>query len=354
LTASITIRECSAELEPSWSAYLSRRPDATLYHTLRWRDLVVEVFGHAPLYLMAERAGEVVGVLPLFAVRMPLLGCKVISLPYDVGSGGALAEDAATESLLVEAAIARARALGARYLELRCEEERSALHALGLHVARPVSISEMWLQDGAGAVWSRVEKDHRKSLRKAESRGVVVRAADRASDFDAFYDVYLQTFREFGTPPYGPHYFPALFERLHEDGSARVFLAEREGRAIGGLVAFCFGRRWVSKFAACLPEAIPLRAYPALYGAALEAALANGAERLSWGTSAPHQKGLIDFKQRWGAVTRPALLYSAAIRGAPPDLSRYYDENGPAQRAWRRMPLFATRLLGGPLNRWFC
>jgi hypothetical protein len=244
--------------------------------------------------------------------------------------------------------------LGARYVELRCDAERAVLDGLGWSIARPVLISELSLSDGAAAAWGRVEKDHKKSMRKALSRGVVIRPAANAADFASFYRVYLKTFLEFGTPPYGPRYFPALFEHLHADGAVRLFLAELEGRAVGGLVAFCFGRRWVSKFAACLPEAISLRAYPALYGAALEAALEAGAERLSWGTSAAHQTGLIDFKQRWGAVTRPAVIYSAAVNGAAPDLARYYDENGLAQRAWRKLPLFATRLLGGPLNRWFC
>jgi Acetyltransferase (GNAT) domain len=354
LTSTIAIHECDVASEPQWRDYIASRADATLYQTLRWRDLIVDVFGHEPVYLIAERGGAVVGVLPLFAVRLPLLGCKLISLPYDVGSGGALADDPATERALALAAIERARALSARYVELRCDAEHEALDGLGLRVARPVLISELSLAGGSAAVWGRVEKDHKKSLRKAQSRGVVIRAAESAADFERFYGVYLKTFLEFGTPPYGPRYFPALFEHLHAQREVRIFLAEVEGRALGGLVAFCFGRRWVSKFAACLPEAIPLRAYPALYGAALEAALEAGVERLSWGTSAPHQAGLIDFKQRWGAVTQPAVLYSAAVNGAAPDLARYYDENGLAQRAWRRLPLFATRLLGGPLNRWFC
>jgi hypothetical protein len=348
------VREIGRDGAARWLAYLARNRDATLYHTLRWRDVIVDVFGHEPIYLVAERGGEVSGVLAAFAVRMPLLGCKLISIPYDVGSGGALADDAESERALVEAAIARARTLGARYAEFRYETERPALTQLGLRVAQPVLISEMALDGGPDAVWARVEKDHRKSLRKSASRGVVIREAGGAADFEAFYGVYLRTFLEFGTPPYGPRYFPALFEHLHRDRAVRLFLAEHESRVVGGLVAFSFGRRWVSKFAACLPEAVPLRAYPALYGAALEAALAAGAERLSWGTSVPHQTGLIDFKQRWGAVTRPALLYSAAVRGEAPDLARYYDADGLAQRAWRRLPLFATRWIGGPLNRWFC
>ncbi len=352
--APLEIRRIAREGCARWDGYVARRADATLYHSLRWRDLILEVFGHEPVYLLAERSGETVGVLPLFAIRFPLLGCKLISLPYDVGSGGALADDVAVEQALAEAALTYARQRGARYVELRCDGEREALDRLGLGLSQPVLISELWLTDGAEAVWARVEKDHRKSLRKARARGIEVRPAESEADFEAFYSVYLRTFHEFGTPPYARRYFLALHRLLHADRSVRVLLAELEGRAVGGLVAFCFGRRWVSKFAACLPEAIPLRAYPALYGAALEGALAAGVERLSFGSSAPHQRGLIDFKERWGSVTRPARLYSAAVRGRPPDLSGYYDENGLAQRAWRRLPLFATRLLGGPLNHWFC
>jgi len=110
----------------------------------------------------------------------------------------------------------------------------------------------------------------------------------------------------------------------------------------------------VSKFAACLPEAVPLRAYAALYGSTIDLALEARVRRLSWGTSATHQTGLIDFKRRWGAVGRPAALYAHPVRKVPPSVERYYDETGLERRLWKKLPVGLTPFAGGLLSRWFC
>jgi hypothetical protein len=337
-----------------WTGYLVGHPEATLYHTLAWREVVREVFAHRPYYLIAERNGQVCGVLPLFLARFPLLGSKLISLPYDIGSGGPLASDLAAETALVRHAMQLARSLGVKYLELRSGGPRPACDALGLLRSEPVVISDMDLGEDERAVWSAVSADNRQSIRKAKNRGVTVRDAASEADVRAFYQVYLEAFLAFGTPPYGPRYFPTVWRRLHETGGVRLLLAEVEGQCVGGLVLYCWQKNLVSKFAACRASAVPLRAYPALYGAAIETALGLGARRLSWGTSARHQQGLIEFKERWGAKSRTAAIYHLPVRGSPPSIERYYDSEGLERKLWRKLPVGVTPLLGDWLSRWFC
>lgn len=336
-----------------WMAYVRAHPDATLYHTLQWRDLIADVFGHSPTYLVARQAGRLAGVLPLFHVRVPLLGSKLISLPYDIGCGGALADSAPVEQALAGRAMGLARDLGVDYLELRHGSGRPPLDSLGFRTQSPVLISDMLLESEA-AVQARIASDHRKAIRKASSRGVTVRPAESAADYRAFYDVYLRVFREFGTPPYHERYFTALRERLHADGGVLLLLAEAGGRCVGGLTMFCWQQSLVSKFAACLPEAVPLRAYAALYWRAIEFGLARGYRRLSWGTSSRDQTGLIEFKERWGATTQPAVLYDLDLGGKAPDIASYYDSGGLARKIWRKLPIGVTRAGGAVLNRWFC
>jgi len=199
-----------------------------------------------------------------------------------------------------------------------------------------------------------MEKDHRKAIRKAENRGVEVREAQSLEDFEDFYQVYLRVFRAFGTPPYGANYFPTLWQHLRASGAMRLLLARVEQRCVGGLLLFCWRRNLVSKFAACLPEAVPLRAYVALYWRAIQLGLKLGYRQLSWGTSSRDQMGLIEFKERWGAHTRPAVLYDLPVRGKIPSIEKYYDAEGLTRRLWRMLPISTTRNVGGFLNRWFC
>lgn len=339
--------------EECWSRFLTKHSEANLYHTLIWRDVIQEVFGHQPVYLVCESAGSVCGVLPLFLVKLPLLGSKLISIPYDIGSGGALANDNRSERALVERAMVLAREMRVAYLELRYGSQRQALADLEFRKSEPVLISDMVLDDKA-RVWARVQNDHRKAIRKAKNRGVTVREAVGIEDFRKFYQVYLRVFRDFGTPPYGANYFPVLWRRLQASGAVRLLLAYAEQQCVGGLLLFCWGRNLISKFAVCLPEAVPLRAYAALYWRAIEIGLELDYERLSWGTSSRGQTGLIDFKERWGASSRSAVLYSLPVRRDVPSIEKYYDSEGFARRLWKRLPIRVTPLLGSQLNRWFC
>jgi len=352
-SAQPVVRELGHADIAAWTQFLKTHPDANLYHTPVWRDTLAEVFGHRPLYLLAESDGKVSGVLPLYLVRAPLLGSKLISIPYDIGSGGGLAADQASERALVERAIAIARERKVNYLELRYGQPRDFLETMGFQKSEPVLISEMSLGPEE-QVWAQVEKDHRKAVQKAAKRGIEVREAVTLADFREFERVQLQVFRDFGTPPYGANYFPALLRNLQSEGHVKMLLAYVDGGCVGGLVLFGWGKNMVSKFAACLPHAVPLRAYAALYWRAIQLGIQLGYQRISWGTSSRDQTGLIEFKERWGAVTHPAVLYDLPVNGAIPDISRYYDSTGLERRAWRKLPIPVTQWGGGILSRWFC
>lgn len=353
----LVVREAGSGDAAAWDRFVAAHPESNLYHTLRWQAFIAEAFGHESVYLLAESGGRPRAVLPLFFVRMPWLPTsrwtKLVSLPYDIGAGGALALDDEAEAATVAHAIEIARTRQVAFLELRCASPRRALESLPLRRSEPVVISDLEL-DGEAAVWGRVAEDHRKAVRKANKRGIVVREATSLADYRQFHAIYLRVFRDFGTPPYGDDYFPALFRLLHASGQARLLLAYASDRCIGGLLIFSGGQNLVSKFAACLPEGIPLRAYAALYWSAIRLGLDLKQRTLSFGTSSPQQTGLIEFKQRWGARTHPAVIYDLSVRGSAPDLAGFYDSTHWTRRLWRHLPLRVTRLGGAALNRWYC
>ena len=101
LPALASVRELHAEEAERWMHFVKAQPEANLYHTLLWRDVIQEAFGHSPIYLICEAGNDIRGVLPMFLVRLPFLGSKLISLPYDIGSGGALAIDNTAERAFV-------------------------------------------------------------------------------------------------------------------------------------------------------------------------------------------------------------------------------------------------------------
>jgi len=347
------VRRAEKTDERAWTELVAASPAATLYQTPEWCDFVTAVFGHRPAHLVVERDGVLRGVLPLFRTRTPWSRTKLVSMPYDVSSGGPVAIDDDAATALVREAMRIAREEKVHSLEFRVARSVPALEGLGLTRSELVVNSTVPLAS-RDETWKRVSADHRQSIRRAAKRGVTIRPATSVDDYLTFYDIYLRVFKAFGTPPYARRYFTELHKRFHDSGASRVLLASVDGRVVGGLLAFVYGRGVVDKFTVVLEDAVPLRVYPALSGACIDLSLDLGAEWLSWGSSSRSQTGLIDYKKRWGGTEEIALRYALAVRGAPVDLESYYDTDGLHRRAWRKLPLPVTAVLGGPLSRWFC
>ena len=340
------------EQQRAWQAYASEHPAMNLYHSLQWRDLLVDVFGLRPRLYMARRGGQVTGLLPVYEVRFPLLGSKFVSLPYEAGSGGPLSEDEESSRALVSAMIDDARAAGAQHVEVRSLAPSPVFEQLGFTVESSVYHSEVDLSDGEAA-WKRVGRDQRGKMRKAARSGVTVRQGHSPADYQAYYQVYLRSFHAFGTPPYGTRYYPTVHQRLDHTGQSNLFLAEVEGEAVGGYLLFKWGSRAVNKISCVLPEALRLGVFPALYGHVFGWCIENDVTWLSYGTSAPDDQGLVEYKERWAATTHRVQRCTLALKGRVTPLEDYYKPDTLPKRMWKRLPRVATPLLGHWLNRWF-
>lgn len=86
--------------------------------------------------------------------------------------------------------------------------------------------------------------DPRRRLRIARENGVTVRAADSPADWDAYHDLYLKSLRRWGARATSA-YPRALFESFRiaagapeTRGKIRLWLAEHEGKAAAGYIAF--------------------------------------------------------------------------------------------------------------------
>ena len=77
------VRPLTEQDNAAWEQFVNGHENAVFYHTLAWRDFV----------LVCEQNGRITGILPMFLVRFPLLGSKLISQPYDIGAGGPLVSE---------------------------------------------------------------------------------------------------------------------------------------------------------------------------------------------------------------------------------------------------------------------
>src|ERR1043165_6983809 len=82
-----------------WERLVGAGPGARSFHRVGRRGGRERRFGHRARYLLAERAGEIAGVLPLAEVKSLLFGHALVSLPFCAVAGVAAFDAEAAPAL---------------------------------------------------------------------------------------------------------------------------------------------------------------------------------------------------------------------------------------------------------------
>jgi FemAB-related protein (PEP-CTERM system-associated) len=342
MSDSIAIHE--HELPAEWDDYVRGHPQGTWYQQSRWKRLIEDTFGHRSFYLSAEREGKLLGVLPFSLVSSWTFGRILVSGAYGC-YGGTCADDTPTARALLSRASSLAHDLRVDYLELRCIEP---LDDPDLKVKTFKQTFWLDLADDPEVMWSSFRSEIRNRTRKAAKAGCVAQVGGQEF-LDEFYGVFCRRMRELGTPPYGRRLFENLVRIYGED--ARIVTVHRAGKPIGaGIMVFdgCGVEvPWISSLGS------EFQAYPnnAMYQEAIRYAIGRGCKRFDFGTSNAGS-GNAQFKQRWGARTvQLHWQYLLVKQRELPDLSPHNPKLSLAVRAWRRLPLWATKVVGPRIMR---
>ncbi|MBP5858646.1 GNAT family N-acetyltransferase [Marivibrio halodurans] len=363
-------------LEPAWTAFVEggdgggsgiRGAEAAQpFHRLLWRDVLRRGYGFEDRSLIAlatdgERNGgggadgdgaRAVGVLPLHLVRRPIGRPILLSAPQAV-TAGPLATDSATALALVAHARAEAERLDVAYLELRgggawtdgLEVERlggaPTWHRLDHHAlfgrALPADPDE---------VLGTIPRKQRAEVRKARKAGVTV---VRDADAGRFHPLHARAVHRLGSPVAPRAYIEAILDLFGDE--AEILTAEHRGRAVASVLSLKH-RGWMMPYhAGAAPAAAALSAYPALYAAAMERAVAEGLTHFEFGRSAVGT-GAHAFKRNFGFAPTPLPSHVALIRAtAPPDMRANNPRLEPITRAWRMLPPWLADRLGPWVSR---
>ena len=337
-------------LEPAWTAFLEqcRDVEAGIYHTLEWRDLTCEVFGHEARYLVALANERVVGILPLFLVR-GFFGRQLVSLPLR-DRGGPLAVSDESRDALLQEAVRLFHALKCDTLELKTLEPIPGLAATdhGFQLERYWKNTLVSLPDDPAALWKRL---HKKSVRwaigKSQRDGVTARWGESHADYAAFYEMFLQTRRRLAVPPYGLDLFESIRTRLQSNGMAKPILGEHEGTAVSGMILFYFKDRVIEAYAASDDKALHLRPNNLILWEALRDACVRGYRVYDFGGTSPTNTGLLQFKLRWGGEETTLTTTTMTKSG-----KQVFHRDGTGlflktfRTAFRLMPIACSRRIG--------
>jgi FemAB-related protein (PEP-CTERM system-associated) len=323
----------------AWDEYVSRCPDAGLYHRAGWARVIERSYGHVPLYLWTRDGSGIRGVLPLVLFRGALGGRSLVSLPF-LDEGGLCADDAGARGALWEAARALARRERAPSVELR----QGPPSGLGLPpLGSKVSVM-LPLAGEPEPMWKRLDAKVRNQVRKATSSGLTP-AWCGIEGLDDFYTVFARNMRDLGSPVHARRFFQAILEEF--GGAARLLLVRDGQRTVAGGVVMVFRDTVLVPWASSLREWRSRCPSNLLYWEVIRSACDKGLRWLDFGRSSPGG-GTYRFKMQWGGQER-RLHWEASER---PSL---VDSDNPRYqwmiRAWTKLPVPVATAIGPVLRK---
>jgi hypothetical protein len=253
--------------DPRWDAAIASFPQATVFHTAAWAQVLHTTYGYKPLYFallvresrssgsdLADSTGREpcttkqclgnldgarsqlrpAAILPMFEVSSLLTGRRGISLPFTdaieplfASSAGSPCAPAECSALLFNEATRQAKSRGWKYLELRGGADFFPEAPTG-----PAFLGHrLDLTPGGEAVFSGFESSVRRAVRKAEKSGIAVTCETSIEAVRVFYALYCLTRKKHGHPPQPWSFFANIQRHILAPGRGCIFLARAHGGA---------------------------------------------------------------------------------------------------------------------------
>lgn len=335
----LTVRQFAASDRARWDAFVQACPQATFFHLSAWADIIENVFRHKTCFLYAERAGDIVAVLPLAEVKSRLFGHALTSLPFCVYGGIAATTDCPDAVAVLEAEADRiARELGVEHLEYRNLQPR---HADWPKQDLYFTFRKDILPDVEANMLA-IPRKQRAMVRKGIKNGLV---GEIDATVERFFALYADNVLRHGTPAL-PRRF---FEKLREAFGAQcevLTVVDAAGTPQSSVLSFYFRDEVLPYYAGDAVSARELAANDFKYWDLMRRACERGCRVFDYGRS-KLGTGPFSFKKNWGFEPQPlSYEYRLYKRDAIPQNNPMNPKYRAFIAMWKRLPLPVANALG--------
>lgn len=302
-----------------WDSFVTNHQHGTIYQHSCWIRVIARTHDHVrPLcFIIEDESCNIRSAIPCFIVKSGLTGTRIVSLPFSSYCDPLVADEGDLTRLL-DRMIVELGSIPASYYELRAFRRVDLLKESRL---KPHSSHKIHILDISGGFENVKQGFHRdcivRSVKKAERCGVTVRQGCSEEDLKRFYAIHARTRKHQGFPIQPYRFFKNMWEMLYPQGYFTVLLAELDEKPIAGIVLFKFRDTVSFEHGASIAKYLSVRPNHLALWAGIEMACCEGYQYFDFGKTTSDNKGLLEFKTRWGAKMYDLpYFYYPEIKGA--------------------------------------
>ena len=290
-----------------WDDLVARHPSASAFHRRGWLEALKQTYGYKPFVLTSAAPGECLtdGIVAC-RITSWLTGTRLVSLPF-ADHCEPLFDDSGAKLLLSNRLVEECTRQHCKYLEFR------PLHApadLGneFQPSETFYFHELDLGPSIEQLFKGLHKDSiQRKIRRAEKEQLSYEVGRTDEIIESFYNLLLKTRRRHHLPPQPKNWFRSLAKNMGD--ALQIRMARKNGAPIAALLTLRHRSRMIYKYG-CSDETFHhLGGMPFLFWKLIEEGKATGAERIDFGRSEMENKGLVAFKDKFGAAKRILTYY---------------------------------------------
>lgn len=292
------------EIDPTnderWEDLIQDHPQGSIFHTSGWLEALKRTYGYTPVAFTTSPPGSpLTNGIPFCRITGFFGRRRLVCLPF---SDHCVPLVERQEQLSCMLGFLRDHADREKWelVQIRqkhamsgvpSNETQHVLHTLDL---RP-RLNEIFHNLHPSCI--------QRKIRRAESEGVRYEEGRSDVELKAFYRLLLGTRRRHGLPPQPIQWFRNMIECLGDKLTIR--LAYRKRRAIAGILTLRYRQTMVYKYGCSDRQCNAFGGVQLLLWSAIQEASRAGLLEFDMGRTEVDNRGLLAFKDRWGAVRQP-------------------------------------------------
>ncbi|MCG6910334.1 MAG: GNAT family N-acetyltransferase [Deltaproteobacteria bacterium] len=310
------IKRINADVH-TWKKLIAGHPHLT-FHKPLWARVTQDGLGSENCCLIFEKNGKVMGGMLGFVKQVLWAKFLYFNLPYG-GVIGETPDGAEFDRLLcafaLEEHITRIRIVDSPLLPPTPEGGfhliRTQTHILGIKG----KTSDRILSDFHPGI--------RRNIKKAVKSGIVVEAAEKRQDANAFYALYLESMqRNEAVPKYGRSFVDAVFEHIIKAGQGTLLLAKMKEKPIAGVLLVDSENMTHYLMGGSRTSCLRYRPNDLLFFEAIKRAANGGSDYFDFLPSGVNDHNLMRFKTKWGAAPYPVHTLERIVQ---PTRMKFWD-----------------------------